>query len=137
MRHRQRMHRLLAVLAAAAFVPLFAQGQATATPAGPSQIRDVPRRADPNGPLQAYIRRLRGRIDGAMGANPPTRNGTPLRGHAFVHVWLAETGALEGVRAISASSPEFAEYAVRLVSNLAPLEPLPSGGREMQLRIER
>jgi len=51
------------------FRPSPCAGQAAPTHAWPSQAQDLPRRIDPNSPAAFYVRRLRGRIAGAMVAN--------------------------------------------------------------------
>lgn len=57
-----------------------------------------------------------------------------MKGNTVVRFAVSQSGALESVSTEQATSPEFAQYAVRLVSSLAPFEPFSA---EMKKRADR
>ncbi|WP_167772797.1 energy transducer TonB [Ramlibacter humi] len=77
---------------------------------------------------------MKARIDHAILADPPKRAESFMKGSTVVKFTVSESGALESVSTEQATSPEFAQYAVRLVSSLAPFEPFSA---EMKKRTDR
>ncbi|TFZ07871.1 hypothetical protein EZ216_01525 [Ramlibacter humi] len=85
-------------------------------------------------PSKGYYERMKARIDHAILADPPKRAESFMKGSTVVKFTVSESGALESVSTEQATSPEFAQYAVRLVSSLAPFEPFSA---EMKKRTDR
>lgn len=119
---------------AATLTAVSAHGQ-TGVPSPPESRGKSPlaQRAEGSS-IQGYYERMKARIDHAIAANPPSRGGFSMKGSTVVKFAVTESGALQSVSTEQATSPEFAQYAVRLVSGLAPFEPFSA---EMKKRTDR